>query len=68
MAKANKKATNANKNKLMNTKFDELLSVLNDLATSSEEIMPLLSASLELSMKIVRTYKKAFNAGIKYVG
>ncbi len=69
MAKANKKATKSadEHDKMMNAQFDELLSVLDGMATSSEEIMPLFSASLELSKKIVRTYKKAFNVGKKYV-
>jgi len=66
MAKANKKVTNTDKNKLMNAGFDEMLQVLDGMATSSEEIMPLFSASLELSIKIVKTYKKAFNTGVKY--
>lgn len=66
MAKANKKATKATENKQMTATFDELITILSDMATHSEEIMPLLSASLELSIRIVRTYKKAFIVGKKY--
>lgn len=66
MPKANQKATKSTKDKQMTSTFDELITVLSDMATGSEEIMPLFSASLELSIKIVRTYKKAFNVGKKY--
>ena len=63
MAKANKKAVHA---KQMNANFDQMISVLDEMATGTEEIMPLFSSSMELSIKILRTYKKAFAAGIKY--
>lgn len=63
MAKANKKALNPTQ---MNAHFDKLDKMLDDMATSSFEIMPLFSAALELARKIVRMYKKAFNEGIKY--
>jgi len=62
MAKANRKATNP---KQMNQNFKDLLEVLDDMATSSFEIMPLFSESLLLSKKIVKMYQKAFNHGIK---
>ena len=65
MAKANRKAVSP---KLMNKHFDDVLKVLDDMATSSFEIMPLFSASLRLSQKIVSMYKKAFNQGIMYAG
>jgi hypothetical protein len=67
MAKANKKATNIPKVKAMNTDFDILTAQLSDIAVGSEELMPLFSASLKLSITILREYKKAFNAGKKYV-
>ena len=62
MAKANRKAVNSNQ---MNKNFDDVLKVLDDMATTSFEIMPLFSESLRLSQKIVGMYKKAFNHGIK---
>lgn len=65
MAKANKKATNIPKVKQMNTDFDGISSTLSTVAVSSEEIMPLFSASLKLSIRILEEYKKAFNAGTK---
>ena len=65
MAKANRKAVSP---KLMNQNFNDMLKVLDDMATSSFEIMPLFSESLRLSQKIVNMYKKAFNHGISNVG
>lgn len=63
MAKANRQTKKITQ---MNANFDQILEVLEDMAACSEEIMPLFSASLKLSQEIVRTYKKAFNAGTKY--
>jgi len=67
MAKANKKVTNIPKTKQMNTDFAHILGVFEDVAESTEEIMPLFSASVRLSIRILKEYVKAFNAGTKYV-
>lgn len=53
------------KTKAMNTNFDQIHKVLTEVATSSGEIMPLFSESLKLSIRILKEYQKAFNAGIK---
>ena len=70
MAKANKKVTNVNKKptnvKQMNTDFDGISATLSGVAVGTEEIMPLFSASLKLSVRILNEYQKAFNAGTKY--
>lgn len=63
MAKANRQTEKITQ---MNKNFDQMLGILEDMAASSEEIMPLFAASLELSRKIILTYKKAFNAGTKF--
>ncbi len=66
MAKANKKATNV-KPIDMATGFAHLYKIVSELEGASEELMPLFSASLRLSIKILRMYEKAFEAGKKYV-
>ncbi len=70
MAKANKKVINVNKKptnvKQMNTDFDGISATLSGVAVGTEEIMPLFSASLKLSIRILNEYQKAFNAGTKY--
>lgn len=60
MAKSTKKKT-------MNTNFDQIQKVLTDVAAGSEKIMPLFSASLRLSIRILKEYQKAFNVGTKDV-
>ena len=67
MAKANKKVTQPTKKKQMNTDFAQILATLEAVAEGTEEIMPLFSASIKLSMRILKEYVKAFNAGTKYV-
>lgn len=64
MAKANKGTAKVKK---MNTDFAQILGVLTDVAESTDEIMPLFSASIKLSIRILKEYIKAFNAGTKYV-
>jgi len=66
MAKANKKVTNPSKTNMMNKDFDTIVTQLSDIATATGEIMPLFSAALELAIKILRMYKKAFNVGENY--
>ena len=64
MAKANRRATKVKK---MNTNFAQILTTLEGVAEGTEEIMPLFSASIKLSIRILKEYIKAFNAGTKYV-
>lgn len=59
--------TKPTKKKAMNTNFDQIQKVLTDGATGSEKIMPLFSASLRLSIRILKEYQKAFNVGTKDV-
>ena len=66
MAKANQKNKKQVSAKQMNTNFDGISKTLSDVAVSSEEIMPLFSASLKLAIRILEEYRKAFNAGTKY--
>ena len=63
MAKANRKST---KDQQMTIGFDTLIKTLEDMVTATEELMPLVAASLELTVKITRMYKKAFKLGEKY--
>lgn len=63
MAKANKKMKNP---KQMNAGFDVIIKALEDIIATTEELMPLVSDSLKLTVKLVRLYKKSFNQGIKY--
>lgn len=66
MAKGNQKAAKV-KPIDMTTSFKRLYTILNELIDASGEILPLFSASLELSKKILKMYERAFEAGKKYV-
>lgn len=66
MAKGNKKVTKV-KPVDMNPAFDNLFKILDALEETSEELLPLFSASIGLSKKILKQYKQAFEAGKKYV-
>ena len=66
MAKGNQKATKV-KPIDMTTGFKHLYTIIDELISSSEEVLPLFSASLVLSKKILRMYERAFEAGKKYV-
>ena len=65
MAKGNQKATNVKPGQ-MAANFKSLYIIIDELTESSEEILPLFSASLKLSKKILRMYERAFEAGKKY--
>jgi len=67
MAKANKKVTSKEKTEQMNGQFDEIISVFTSIKEEAEDVLPLLAQSLELTIEITKTYKKAFNAGKKYI-
>lgn len=62
MAKANKKAQELES---VNHKFDEIYSVVDDLADSVESIMPLVADSLRFTKKLIKLYQKAFNSGLQ---
>lgn len=66
MAKANQKNKKNKKPNKMNAGFDVIIKALEDIIATTEELMPLVSDSLKLTVKLVRLYKKSFNAGIKY--
>ena len=46
--------------------FKRLHTILRGLSESSQEIMPLFSAAIDLATKILRMYERAFEAGKKY--
>lgn len=50
----------------LNKGIDDLIKNLNVMADASEEMMPLASKSLRLTIDLVKLYKKAFNKGFKY--
>lgn len=62
MAKANKKAQDL---KQLNQNFDNIKDTLQEIAYSTEKIMPLVSKSLSLTVEIVKMYKDAFNRGLE---
>jgi len=64
MAKANRQTKKITQ---MNANFDQIRETLQDVAKGTEEIMPLFSATIKLSIRILEEYIKAFNAGTKYV-
>lgn len=67
MAKANKKSHSVfPKAPSMEQSFETMLKVLHDMSDNSRPIMPLFSDSIDLSVKIVKMYEKAFYAGKKF--
>lgn len=50
---------------IMNEKFDTVINIIDTLADQSEQVMPLAAESLRLTKRIVKTYKEAFNKGLK---
>lgn len=67
MAKANQKTNKDEQLKIFNNNFDTTADVLQNMADKCEDIMPLVSSSLEHTIKLVKMYKKAFNAGFEDV-
>lgn len=62
MADRNQKAKDMAK---VTKNFDQVYFALDDMATATEGIMPLVSDTLRLAMKLVKLYKQGFKAGLK---
>ena len=59
--KANKKPRDLTK---VNASFDSIISTIDNMADGTRELMPLVADSLELTKKLVKLYKEAFNKGL----
>jgi len=49
----------------VNKDYDTMIENFQDMVTKTEQTMPLVSKSLELTVELIKTYKEAFNAIIK---
>jgi hypothetical protein len=48
----------------MKKQFDTLSGIMKNLQNKSKTIMPLVSDSLELTIKIIEVYKEAYTSGL----
>ena len=64
MSKANQKATTNADMQEVNKNYDRIKYELEKIADSCETIMPLVSSSLKHTIKCLKLYKDAFNAGV----
>jgi hypothetical protein len=62
MAKSNQKAKLIKQEANILSGFNEIITMLDQIADRVEQTMPLVSRSLRLTVAIVKSYKEAFNA------
>lgn len=65
MAKTNRNAQMEIDKQKVNDNFDIVDETLNDLAMKLSAIMPLVADSLQFTRKLVKLYRRAFNAGLE---
>ena len=61
MAKANQKRRDLTE---VNKSFDRITLAVEDMIEGTRQLMPLVADSLELTRKLVKLYKEAFNKGL----
>ena len=62
MAKGNAKARDMAG---VNKSYDTILTALEGMSDHTKELMPLVADSLDLTRKLVKLYRDAFNQGLK---